>query len=63
MLSIHSFIWNLCPRVDETSEAKWSALHFSRFLAICPLANSSISLASTVAQVVKNLPAMWETWV
>ena len=63
MSSIHSFIWNLCTLVDETSEAKWSALHFNRFLATCPLANSSISLASPVAQVVKNLPAMWETQV
>ena len=31
--------------------------------AVCLLFNMLSRLASLVAQLVKNLPAMWETWV
>ena len=34
------------------------------FLALRALGNSGTSLrSSTVAQLVKNLPEMWETWI
>jgi len=37
---------------------EWVAMSFSRF-SVATL----INLSSLVAQVVKNLPAVWETWV
>ena len=39
----------------------------SSYLALvwieCQIRRSQVSWASLVAQTVKNLPAMWETWV